>query len=323
MPDNEPESAAAEPAVGPGIGERLRAARARRGLSADQLAEHLRLDESVIVALEADDFDALGAPVFVRGHLKTCARFLELDVDELLGDYAAAVPEPVVRPPATAGGSGAPITINLAPWGAGLLGVLMAIGLTVYLLQGDPEPAAGSAASESGTDATPAGPASPPIAAPVATPPPLPADRDTAQAPPVVAAGRESAVDTPLPPPPAPTPVEPEGPEPEARAPAEVAAAGAAPAPVADASASRELTLYFRGESWTEISDRNGRLLFGLQREGIRRELNGEAPFKLLLGNAAAVDLYLDGEPFDLPAGSTRGKVARFVIEPEPGRNLP
>ena len=83
-------------------------------------------------------------------------------------------------------------------------------------------------------------------------------------------------------------------------------------------SRGQKLTLYFRGDSWTEISDRNGRLLFGLQREGIRRELTGEPPFKLLLGNAANVDVYLDEAPFDLPAGSTRGKVARFVIEAAP-----
>jgi len=105
MPDNESGPAEAGAANSPGIGDRLRAAREKRGLSVDQLAEYLRLDESVVAALESDDFDALGAPVFVRGHLKTTARFLELDADELLGDYAAAAPEPVVRPAAAGSGT--------------------------------------------------------------------------------------------------------------------------------------------------------------------------------------------------------------------------
>jgi cytoskeleton protein RodZ len=177
MPDNEPAPGEAEPTGGPGIGERLRAAREQRGLSIDQLAECLRLDEVVVAALEADDFDALGAPVFVRGHLKTCARFLELDVDELLGDYAAAAPEPVVRSVSSGAGSGVPITISLLPWGAGALGVLMAIGLTVYLLQGDPDVAPGAAAptpaQSAGSTEAPSAPQMPPVEAPAAAAPPV------------------------------------------------------------------------------------------------------------------------------------------------------
>jgi cytoskeleton protein RodZ len=316
MPDKESGPAEAGAAIGPGIGERLRAAREKRGLSVDQLAEYLRLDESVVAALEADDFDALGAPVFVRGHLKTTARFLELDVDDLLGEYAAAAPQPVVRPAAPGSGTSAPITINLVPWGAGALGLLMAVGLTIYLLQDDPESApAASALAPSVDSKTPAGEAAP--AATIDTPPVV---APTAQA-------ERQALAEPVAPAREPEPmVEVEDrPEPALAsadsAPAAVVAAEAEPAP-AD-TATQTLTLYFRGESWTEISDRNGRLLFGLQREGIRRELSGEAPFKLLLGNAPAVDLYVDDEPYDLPAGSTRGKVARFVIESDSGQSFP
>jgi cytoskeleton protein RodZ len=83
-----------------------------------------------------------------------------------------------------------------------------------------------------------------------------------------------------------------------------------APRPVA----TMRLGLQFNQESWVEISDANRRLLFGLQREGYRREVTGEPPFNLLIGNAHGVALTIDDEPFDVPASRMRGKVARFKI---------
>jgi cytoskeleton protein RodZ len=81
--------------------------------------------------------------------------------------------------------------------------------------------------------------------------------------------------------------------------------------------ATMRLALQFRQESWVEISDANRRLLFGLQREGYRREITGEPPFNLLIGNANGVTLTVDGEPFDVPVSGLRGKVARFEITGE------
>ena len=56
-----------------GIGARLRAAREKRGLTVLQAAERLHLDARVVQALEAEDFAALGADVYVRGHLRRYA----------------------------------------------------------------------------------------------------------------------------------------------------------------------------------------------------------------------------------------------------------
>jgi cytoskeleton protein RodZ len=52
------------------IGQQLRAARERMGLGVAQAAEQLHVDEKVIDALETGRFNSLGAPVFVRGHLR-------------------------------------------------------------------------------------------------------------------------------------------------------------------------------------------------------------------------------------------------------------
>jgi cytoskeleton protein RodZ len=77
------------------------------------------------------------------------------------------------------------------------------------------------------------------------------------------------------------------------------------------------LSLLFREESWVEISDVNRRLLFGLQREGRRREVVGEPPISLLLGNAKGVELSVNDEPYVVPSSGVRGQVARFEIGTE------
>lgn len=64
------------------IGKQLRAARERMGLGVSQAAEQLHVDEKVIDALETGSFKALGAPVYVRGHLRHYA--------ELVGEPSAS-----------------------------------------------------------------------------------------------------------------------------------------------------------------------------------------------------------------------------------------
>ena len=54
-------------------GARLRTAREERGLSIEEVADRLRLNEALVLAMEEDRFGLLGAPVFARGHLKNYA----------------------------------------------------------------------------------------------------------------------------------------------------------------------------------------------------------------------------------------------------------
>jgi cytoskeletal protein RodZ len=65
------------------IGGPLRRGREYLGLTREQMAERLRCDPSVVAALEDEQFAVLGAPVFVRGHLKRYAECLHLDADDL------------------------------------------------------------------------------------------------------------------------------------------------------------------------------------------------------------------------------------------------
>ena len=72
--------------------------------------------------------------------------------------------------------------------------------------------------------------------------------------------------------------------------------AGAAPA------AAIPLELTFEQESWAEITDARGeRLLFGLSAAGRNVTVRGEPPFAVVLGNADAVRLTVDGEPYAIP----------------------
>ncbi len=75
-------------------GARLRREREARDLTQQQVAEQLTLDVSVVTALEANDFAALGAPVFAKGHLRRYAALLELPEDDILGGYERSKAQP-------------------------------------------------------------------------------------------------------------------------------------------------------------------------------------------------------------------------------------
>ncbi len=76
-----------EPAPDPVIGPELSAARTRLGLSVDQLAERTRIRPHVIESIEVDDFAPCGGDFYARGHLRTLARVLAVDVVPLLASY--------------------------------------------------------------------------------------------------------------------------------------------------------------------------------------------------------------------------------------------
>ena len=68
------------------IGAYLRAARRKRRFSIDRAAEQTRIRPDYLMRMESDEFDFL-APAYVRGFLKTYARFLRVDPDPLLDEF--------------------------------------------------------------------------------------------------------------------------------------------------------------------------------------------------------------------------------------------
>jgi len=69
------------------IGPELAAARTRLGLGVVQLAERTRIRAHVIESIEVDDFGPCGGDFYARGHLRTLARVLGIDAEQLVAQY--------------------------------------------------------------------------------------------------------------------------------------------------------------------------------------------------------------------------------------------
>ena len=233
-----------------GIGARLRAAREQRGLTVLQAAERLHLDAGIVQALEAENFTALGADVYVRGHLRRYAEAVGESPAQLQQLYADS-PQ-VLRPDLTRIPRGQPekssswlllpavlLVVGFAT--AGLLWWLLTLpGEKAHTLPAAPTPAAAAADAAPGTEQ-----------------PAYPAPAGTSAAP-----------------------------------------ASASPAGTATGTGPQaRLDLNFSGASWVEIADVQGRrLLHGLIEAGSTRTLTGSAPFLVVLGNAPAVTLRVNGQ---------------------------
>ncbi|MBK9070158.1 MAG: helix-turn-helix domain-containing protein [Myxococcales bacterium] len=100
------ESGDNEPALPPNsrqaFADWLRQARQAKGLSLEQMAQTTRIQARVLACLEAAQFDALHADVFVRGYLRSYAQCVGLDATAVLQRYAACglAPGPVAAPDA-------------------------------------------------------------------------------------------------------------------------------------------------------------------------------------------------------------------------------
>ncbi|MGI8925585.1 MAG: helix-turn-helix domain-containing protein [Tepidiformaceae bacterium] len=77
------------------IGNTLRAARTRLGLTIDEVAQETRIPARFVEALEDDAFHELPAPVYVRGFLRSYASFLRVDSAPLLAALAEASGAPL------------------------------------------------------------------------------------------------------------------------------------------------------------------------------------------------------------------------------------
>ena len=90
-----------QPEVIAGAGHRLRIAREKAGLSVAEVAERLHMPLRVVHSLESDDWSCLGAPVFVRGQLRSYARLLGLVTEPVLQASGVAPVAPVTLTPRT------------------------------------------------------------------------------------------------------------------------------------------------------------------------------------------------------------------------------
>lgn len=270
----------AETSSGPRAGARLKSARESRGQSLEAIARELNLDTGKLEELESNRFERLGAPVFIRGYLRKYASLVGVPAAEVLAEFDAL--HEVAEAP--------PVVLRRREQRRHLPGPqVFAVGALVLLIAAvawwafseavlKPRPAAGTPA----VDVAPA--ASRPAAVERAEPAAPPA------VPPSVVA--EPSPEEEIAPASVPQPATPE-PEP----------------------AERSLTLVFSDECWFELSDGDGRRLFsGTGRAGQTRRFTGLPPLSLVLGNADAVSLEVDGRPRRIDPADRRGRTARITI---------
>ena len=125
-----------------GLGERFRAAREERGLTLSEVGEQLRIRSVYLAAIEEENWKAIGAPVYIRGFLRTYARFLGLDAEEAVAEFNAASgtsPSSSPLPSATPAQAG---QRSLAPllWVAGVVAIAL-IGFVIYVYVSPPRAA--------------------------------------------------------------------------------------------------------------------------------------------------------------------------------------
>ncbi len=69
--------------------------REKRGISIDQIASKLNLRVQVLSYLEADLYEQLPEPVFVKGYIRAYCKYLGLKPDEVVEAYIAIKPQEV------------------------------------------------------------------------------------------------------------------------------------------------------------------------------------------------------------------------------------
>ncbi|WP_003541287.1 helix-turn-helix domain-containing protein [Desulfotomaculum nigrificans] len=69
------------------IGETLRKARTEKGYSLEFLEESTKIRAKYLEALENEKFDVLPGQVYAKAFLRTYAKYLNLDVDEIMAEF--------------------------------------------------------------------------------------------------------------------------------------------------------------------------------------------------------------------------------------------
>ena len=296
----------------PDPGQLVRQTREQRGLSFEDMSARTRLTEHVLSMVEQGDYRGMGEPVYARGYYRKCAEALGLNGDLLVEAYEHH------------SGTNSPVpTIDQRPSiayreGPGGLALGVAVGLIVVVFAASglwlwlkDDGASGVARA-----------AAPPLE-PVATAMPANALRHAAQeqtqtkAQLQVADGSASES---LPreqiPEPAPTAlvaaVAAATPQPRVATPEPSAAPDAAPQ-------RPQVRLEVQGgEAWADVRDPSGnKLLYKLLQAGAVREFSGQPPFKVALGRADNVRLWVQGQPVPFEAQIENDLRAFFYIDAE------
>jgi cytoskeleton protein RodZ len=259
-----------------GSGARLRQAREAAGLTLESVGQQLRMPVQVVRSLEEEQWQRLGAPVFVRGQLRSYARLLKVDITDLLEQAHIG---PVV-PPQLVSHTHTPRARRIAESlgrRALYVGITAVLAVPVWFA---------TRGHFDGTANTP----------------------NTASLDVIPAAVPVAGGDTP---PAAPAPVSPEPPKPAAPY---LASLTPVPRPANTATPAGALNLQFKGDSWVDIAAPDGTTVEkALVKSGETRSFTPGQVGRMVLGNASAVEIQQGGTIVDL-SPYQRANVARFTV---------
>lgn len=147
------------------LGERLEEARKRKGLSIREAAESTKIRGDYLQKFEANSFDFDLPPLYIRGFLRTYAKYLEFDPVRVLSEFDTMMadegraprretrenygrveiggesPEPAPR---SSGGGGAggldPVMLKYALFGGGAIVIVVVVVLLINVFSGHTEP---------------------------------------------------------------------------------------------------------------------------------------------------------------------------------------
>lgn len=267
-----------------GCGTRLRQAREAAGLTLEDVGSRLRMPVQVVRSLEEEQWQKLGAPVFVRGQLRSYARLLDVDVGELLEQAQVG---PVV-PPTLVSHTHTPRARRIAEnLGRRVLYVGITAVLAVPVWFATRGHFDGSATPSPNTASLDAIPAAVPVTPSAAGVEPA-AVADVASAP----ASKPAA-----------TPY--------------VASLAPVPRPAPAPAAANTLDMQFSGDSWVDIGGPDGSTVEkALIKSGESRSFTPGQVTRVTLGNASAVQVQQNGAIVDLTPYQ-RANVARFQVSSE------
>lgn len=290
------------------VGQTLRQEREKRQLSLEQAAQQLKLRVEILRNLELDQPDKAILPTFMRGYLKSYARFLKLPEQALLSRFEQqhqVKSAPVKTMRTFSNRSAKQRTEARYMWLTWLIALVLLVSLAVWFWQ---------SARENKllhSDAVP-----------------NPAPTVLAPTPVLVSEQPLSAVELAI--------VEPELTTAEAEMLTELDVTALPPAAQqqleqlnqalqqqeAVSAVSEQppqslhdrLKMTFSDNCWIDVLDANGdRIAFGTKQAGYVMELNGKGPFVITLGNPGVVSIELNDQPYDM-SRFPGNRVAKFTL---------
>ena len=298
-------------------GQLLSQARERKGLSQQQVADSLRLRVAVIQIIEADDYDKLASPTFVRGYLRSMAKALEVNEEQVFAAYRATHQEKTTDTSASMRSFSRrkvrERNDSRLRWISYIIIIVVIASALLWWWQDSGfsmDSITGSEDAPTEQEAQQARESSPDI--PQVVRPStngmngqqVPEDEiDTSQTSAVIVEGDE----TPSEPPPLPTeeptdaPTEASTDVPAQEPTQEPTETEQDSAPVVTDEPVADLVFTFSDACWVKVTDATGEdIAIGVKAAGYRMELTGEAPFDIILCRPESVAITYQGEPVNL-----------------------